>query len=207
MRKQLRLNLGAGLHHSCAQAAHYGCTVVRPLTDWAQNPLKSVTHRAVLIYSPPHKKTSLFVSPVYQWMFLSMKPAGHSSWLSNLFNPEQRNPVIIYLCLHLQSLAPHSWTSGENREIGGLAGRTPRTSLSPTPCLVLPMMLHPSQGHSRGQECDPPQIPQGSNELHIVLRLGTHRSSWALLAVLPPAAPQAYRVTLILGQRRPPGST
>lgn len=68
-------------------------------------------------------------------------------------------------------------------------------------------MLHLSKGHSKGQECDPPQISQGSNELHIVLRLGTLKSSWALLAVLPPAALQAYRVTLILGQQRPPGST
>lgn len=34
-------------------------------------------------------------------------------------------------------------------------------------------MLHLSQGHSEGQECDPPQISQGSSELHIVLRLGT----------------------------------
>lgn len=33
VKKQLRLNLGAGLHHSCAQTAHYGCTVVRPLVQ------------------------------------------------------------------------------------------------------------------------------------------------------------------------------
>lgn len=71
-----------------------------------------------------------------------------------------------------------------------------RISLSPTPCLV-----HLSQGRPEGQECDPPHISQGSNEPHIVPRLGTRRSSWALLAVLPPAALQAYRVTPILGQR------
>lgn len=51
--------------------------------------------------------------------------------------------------------------------------KKPWISLSVTPCLVLPLMLHLSQGHSKGQECDPPQISQGSNELHIVLRLGT----------------------------------
>ncbi|KAJ4948275.1 hypothetical protein JOQ06_019811, partial [Pogonophryne albipinna] len=33
-------------------------------------------------------------------------------------------------------------------------------------------------GGSEGQECDPPHIAQGSNELHIVQRLGTRRSSF-----------------------------
>lgn len=31
VKKQLRLSLGSGLHRSCAQAALYSCTVVRPL--------------------------------------------------------------------------------------------------------------------------------------------------------------------------------
>lgn len=45
VKKQPSLSLGAGLHRSCAQAALYGCTVVRPPhTKWAQDALKAVTH-------------------------------------------------------------------------------------------------------------------------------------------------------------------
>lgn len=205
MKKQLRLNLGAGLHHSCAQAVHYGCTVVRPLRLGSESTQICDTQGSPDLL--PHTLKDLFICFPCVSVHVSEHEGSGAFILVNLFNLEKRHPVIIYLYLHLQSLAPQPWTSGENKEIGGLAGPTPRTSLSPTPRLVLPMMLHPSQGHSRGQECDPPQIPQGFNELHIVLRLGTRRSSWALLAVLPPAALQAYRVTLILGQRRPPGST
>lgn len=133
----------------------------------------------------------------------------HPIWSNNLSEFKVKCPAISELHLHFtytpdSTITLRGCLKNENKEIAGAA---PRIPLSVTPCLVLPLKLRLSRGRSEGQECDPPQISQGSNELHVALRLGARRSSWALLARLPPAALQAYRVTPISGQRSPPGST
>lgn len=61
--------------------------------------------------------------------------------------------------------------------------------------LTVRLQLHLSQDHSVDQECDLPHVSQGSNEPHIVPRLGTCRSSCVLLALRPAAALQRYHVT------------
>lgn len=70
VKKQLCLRLCAGLHRSCAQAALYGCTVVRPLIRTGLRIHSKPWHRELQQGSPElcthmWKKASLSGFPVY----------------------------------------------------------------------------------------------------------------------------------------------
>lgn len=116
VKKQLRLSLGSGLHRSCAQAALYSCTVVRPLIHTElriHSEQRTTTGQSWVITHHLYtwgKKAFLYVN---EWTdsrmkILSMKTAGHLSWLSNLFIP---SGAITYQSSKLNSLSLVSCTS------------------------------------------------------------------------------------------------
>lgn len=90
VKKQLRLSLGAGLHHSCVQAAPLWLhSSEAPHTNWAQNPLKALTYRAVLFISTQNGLFCLFScisinDQIWRIRILSMTTEGHLSWLFRL---------------------------------------------------------------------------------------------------------------------------
>lgn len=105
-----------GLHRSCAQAALYGCTVVRPLVHTP--PQSHDTHgelqQGSYVYTPKTKRPLYLVFLcINEWTdtgirILSMETAGYLSWLSNLFIP---SGAITYHGSKLNSLSLVSSTS------------------------------------------------------------------------------------------------
>lgn len=144
----------------------------------------------------------------------SVQTARHLSWLSNLFTP---SGAITYQSSKLNSLPllalpifavtytldriiilHEVWRIKQRHCVASQNFSNTLSSTTEAPSLRVTL---------KGRNVAMPQISQGSNELHIALRLGTHRPSQALIAALPPAALQAYRISQILGQQSPPGFT